>query len=82
MRTSGSLQWLRFVDNLEAPAAMRPSATSGLYRNLCVILAAKPAELLVVAPMKFQLVIILKAEKQIGVTNAPKVLARASRLIK
>jgi hypothetical protein len=38
--------------------------------------------LLVVAPMKFQLVIILKAEKQIGVTNAPKVLARASRLIK
>jgi hypothetical protein len=39
---------------------MRPSATSGLYRNLCVILAAKPAELLVVASMKFELVIIFE----------------------
>jgi hypothetical protein len=46
------------------------------------MLAAKPAEFLVLAPMKFELVIILKTAKQIGVTNAPEVLARASRLIK
>ena len=64
------------------PQAMRPSATSRPYSNLCVMLAAKPAEFLVLAPMKFELVIILKTAKQIGVTNAPEVLARASRLIK
>jgi len=67
---------------LEAPAAMRPSPTSGRYRNLRVILATKPAELLVVAPMKFELVINLKTAKQIGVTIAPNVLVRADRVIK
>jgi len=46
------------------------------------MLTAKPAELLVVAPMKFELVIILKTEKQIGVTLAPEMLYRWNRLIK
>jgi putative tryptophan/tyrosine transport system substrate-binding protein len=61
---------------------MRPSATSGPYRNLRVILATKPAELLVVAPMKFELVSNLKTAKQIGVTIPPDVLARANKVIK
>jgi hypothetical protein len=82
MRTSGSLQWLRFVDNLEAPAAMRPSATGGPYRNLRVILATEPAELPVEQPTKFELVVNVKTAKQIGLTIAPEVLARASRVIR
>jgi len=61
---------------------MRPSPTSGRYRNLRVILATKPAELLVVAPMKFELVINLKTAKQIGLTIPQSVLYRADKLIK
>jgi putative tryptophan/tyrosine transport system substrate-binding protein len=61
---------------------MRPSATSGPYRNLRVILATKPADLPVEAPKRFELVINLKTAKQIGVTISPDVVARASWLIK
>ena len=61
---------------------MRPSATSGPYRNLRVILATKPAELPVEAPMRFVLVINLKTAKQIGVAIPPTVLAGADKVIK